>query len=478
VALRQVRRTHSDRTLGDLLTDVYLLLFVLVLYGGGAAVPIRRHLTQPLVGPPGSAALRAWLVLGLLVALVALAWRGLRMVGPLVTTPPAQSWVLSTPVARGGWLRLPYGSLLVVSTVVGAAVGVLAGWAGPGGGALGGLWAAVIGAGIAVTVAAGAVEEQPPAAVTDTGAGPRDGVIGPGRARRRQRRPYGGRGSAAFIGLGLAMVTVVVVVRGAGGSLVNPRVGPGWAWAVLATGLAVFMLRRGAAALARIDRAALAGGAQLAGAAVTAAVMLDPTLLSGILTARRWRQAGTVHSRRLRPGPRWWVLLQADLVRQLRRRADLLAFAALVLAPYATGVFAPAAGGSVRIVAGYLAADRLAGGLRVVARTGPLRRILGGSDRELKLIHLVVPAIGLGLWWVATAPAVRLGPLEFEILLLAGVLAAVYRTATRPPMSYDVDIADSPLGPVPTTLLRRLVRGPDLVAVLVLLELFIGAGFA
>jgi hypothetical protein len=45
-------------------------------------------------------------------------------------------------------------------------------------------------------------------------------------------------------------------------------------------------------------------------------------------------------------------------------------------------------------------------------------------------------------------------------------------------MSYDVDIADSPLGPVPTTLLRRLVRGPDLVAVLVLLELFIGAGFA
>jgi hypothetical protein len=39
-------------------------------------------------------------------------------------------------------------------------------------------------------------------------------------------------------------------------------------------------------------------------------------------------------------------------------------------------------------------------------------------------------------------------------------------------MAYDMDIADSPLGPVPTTLLRRLVRGPDLVAVLVLLELF------
>jgi hypothetical protein len=58
-------------------------------------------------------------------------------------------------------------------------------------------------------------------------------------------------------------------------------------------------------------------------------------------------------------------------------------------------------------------------------------------------------------------------------VLVAGVLGAVYRTATRPPMSYDAGLADTPLGPVPTLLLRRLLRGPDLVAVLVLIDLFV-----
>jgi hypothetical protein len=57
-------------------------------------------------------------------------------------------------------------------------------------------------------------------------------------------------------------------------------------------------------------------------------------------------------------------------------------------------------------------------------------------------------------------------------LLALGVLGAVYRTATRKPMSYDGGIADSPFGPVPVNLLRQTVRGPDVVAVLVLIGLF------
>ena len=138
-------------------------------------------------------------------------------------------------------------------------------------------------------------------------------------------------------------------------------------------------------------------------------------------------------------------------------------------------MFAPAAAGPVRIVAAYLAVDRLAGGLRAVARSAPLRRILGGTDHELKYVHLVVPGVGLVVWWLGTSWAAPAVPSIVEALLLLGLLGAVYRTATRPPMAYDVDIADSPLGPVPTTLLRRLVRGPDLVAVLVLLELFTSA---
>ena len=50
-ALRRNRRAHSDRTLGELLTDVYLLAFLVVLYGGAGAYSLRRHLSQPLPAP-------------------------------------------------------------------------------------------------------------------------------------------------------------------------------------------------------------------------------------------------------------------------------------------------------------------------------------------------------------------------------------------------------------------------------------------
>ena len=163
-------------------------------------------------------------------------------------------------------------------------------------------------------------------------------------------------------------------------------------------------------------------------------------------------------------------------IRQGRRRTDVAAYAALALAPYATGVFAPLAVGPIRIVAAYLAVDRLAGGLRTVARSAALRRALGGSDGELKAVHLIVPSLGLVLWWLATAWCGAASPPVVTLLLVLGLLGAVYRTATRPPMSYEANLADSPMGPIPTTLLRRLIRGPDLVAILVLLDLFTSAG--
>jgi hypothetical protein len=280
--------------------------------------------------------------------------------------------------------------------------------------------------------------------------------------------------AAGLLGAGLALLTAVVVARYQHTALIMPRI-PGLVLAAVALVAAVLLARRTRPALVHLDRASLGGGAQLAEAAVTAAVMLDPSLLSGILTTRRWRLAGTVHSRRLWRGPRWWVLLQADVLRQLRRRADVLAYAALALTPYAVSVFAPVATGPARIVAGFLAVDRLAGGLRAVARTPGLRRMLGGSDRGLRLVHLVVPAVGLVLWWVATSWAGPAPGPTLTVVLTLGLLGAVYRTATRPPMSYDSDISDSPMGPVPTSLVRKVLRGPDVVALLVLVDLLVSS---
>jgi hypothetical protein len=443
-ALRRNRRAHSNRTLGELLTDVYLLAFLVVLYGGAGAYALRRHLSQPLPAPAGTESSRAWLIVALLVATGALAWRGLRLVGPLVTTPAVQAWIISTPIDRRDWLTTPLWWLSVAAGAGGAVVGAVAAWAG-----LTSQFAlaALAGAGGGVVLAALAVRAQ---------ADPRV---------RRRRFDLLLAGAVALVAAAVADATARVRVP-------FPAV-PAVVVALVAAAAAVPAVRVAARALSRLDRTALGGGAEMTGAAMSAAVMLDPALLSGVVAAQRWRRMTRVHSRHWLSGSPAWVLFQADLRRQWRRRADLFIWATLVLVPYAVAVFAPPAVGSARIVAAFLATDRLAGGLRAVARTPALRRLLGGTDSSLQLIHLAVPAIGLGLWWAATVPAGGAPGLPVvSAILIGGVLGAVYRTATRKPMSYDGGIADSPFGPIPANLIRQTVRGPDLVALLVLIGLF------
>jgi len=446
-ALRHNRRAHSDRTLGDLLTDVYLLAFLVVLYGGAGAYSLRRHLSQPLPAPEGTEASRAWLIVALLVALGAVAWRGLRLVGPLVTTPAVQAWIISSPISRRDWLITPLWWLSVIAGAAGAVVGAAAAWAG--------LTpqfalAALAGAGAGVVLAALAVRSQADSRVRTRRFTVADGVLA---------------GTVVLVGAAVADATARVRVP-------FPPV-PAFVAALVGVAAAAVAVRLAIQGLVRLDRTALAGGAQVAGAAMSAAVMLDPALLSGVVAASRWRRMGRVHSGHWLPGPPAWVLIQADLRRQWRRRADLFIWAALILLPYAVAVFAPPAVGSARIIAAFVATDRLAGGLRMVVRTPALRRALGGTDASLHWSHLAVPAIGLAVWWAATLPAggVPAAPVVSALLAL-GVLGAVYRTATRKPMSYDGGIADSPFGPVPVNLLRQTVRGPDVVAVLVLIGLF------
>lgn len=447
--LRQVRRRHSTRSMGELMTDVYLVGFIVILYGGSAVVSLHRHLAQRFAGPIGLESTRAWLMIALLIVVGTLAWRGLRALGPLLTTPAALSWCLSTPIDRASWLRTPMWWVLSVSAVIGAVVGALAGWAGFGAAEL--TWSVPTGAGAGIALAGAAVVAQSRTV--------------PLRSRLRA--------SDAILAAGVALIAVALATRLAGVHTGPPGV-PGPIWLILAVALAAVSIWYAVKAVPRVDRAALTGGAQIGTAAVTAAVMMDPTLLTGLIEARRWSRPGKVHSVRLRSGSRDWVLFQADVVRQLRRRANLFTWAALVLAPYAVAAFAPAAASSTRILAGYFAAERLASGLRLVSRNVALRRVLGGTDSELKRAHLAVPALGLVVWWGLTSWSVTATtPLILLIILVGGLLGAVYRTATRPPMSYDAGLSDTPMGPVPTLLLRRLLRGPDLVAVLVLIDLFL-----
>jgi hypothetical protein len=377
VRLRRARRGHHEKSLGDTLTDVYVLAWFVLMYGFVLVQAARGYL-HPSSGGRAEPAEQYWIGVAVVVAAAGLLWQALRAVGPLLVTPPAQTWFVSTPVDRRGWLLPRLWGLL-------AAVAVVA-------------------------------------------------------------------SHFARVGLSVPAVRVAPVLAVAG--------------LPLAGAATVYAFR----ALPRLDRAVLTGGAQLASAAVAATTWLDPSLLSGVLEVRRWRKVGRVSSRRFRPWGRVGVLVQADLRRQFRRPSVLIMWGVLVLAQYATAVAVPATSGIVRLVLAYVAADRLTGGLRTICRSPGLRRAIGGNETTVKLAHLVVPALGTVLWWLATVPAGAVSSAGLQVVLVAGVVAAVYRAGTRPPMAYGGATIDTPFGLIPVDLLRQIVRGPDVLAVLILIQ--------
>jgi Family of unknown function (DUF6297) len=456
--LRRARSAHRTTTLGERLTDVYLLAMFVAIYGTGLATATRRHVRLPPAGSPATADTRAWLALAGATVLVGLIWHAARSLGPLYVTPPARSWAAGAPVDRRAWLAPSLGWLLVVAAGLGgllAGLAVLVSHAEVAATTVLLVTASVAGAVAlaAATVVAQSPRSRRPAFAATTAAGA--GAIGP-----------------AMVALGVLMAAAVLLLHADDVRLPMPEVPAFW---VAASTVACAVVTVGAAVsrLGRHDMAVLSGGAQLADAVTLAVVLLQPSMFSDIVEVRRWRRVGWVRSRRfVPPYGRVWALLQADLRRQARRPAGPLAWLGLVLVPYAALVVAPGAAAPVRVVAAFLATERLCAGLRAVCRSPSLRRALGGTDRLLRATHLVVPGIALGIWWAMTLPA-RGAPAGTaigwsELILAFGVLLAAYRAASRRPTRYDGPAIDTPFGLIQPDLIRQLVRGLDVLAIVAL----------
>ncbi|MDG4826795.1 DUF6297 family protein [Asanoa sp. WMMD1127] len=439
--LRRARRRHRDHSIGDLLTDLYMIAFLIAIYGWAGVDAVSGFLHRQVAAAPADPGARYWIGIGASVALAGFVWQGLTAVGPLQVGPAVQSWVASTPLSRRALLAPRFAGLALAAAGGAAVLGATAAAIGRSGDYV---WAAVAGLAWGVVFAAGAVTAQ---------------------AGRRLRWP-----ALVLAGAGGLIVLVVVlplVDVAAPGFAVLPAV------AVAGVLPAVALLVLAVRALPRIDRASLSTGARFASAASSAVLLLDPSMLAAVVENERWRAVGRVRSGRFARGPRWWVLLQADVRRIGRNRAAIGWWAVLILAVYAVQVALPAVAASVQVIAAYLAADRFAGGLRGISRSAGLRRALGGSDAGLKLTHLLVPTVVAALWWLATLPAVGAGPLWLPPLLVAGVAATVYRSATRGPMVYGGAVAETPMGAVPVGLIRQVVRGPDLLFVIVAIQLLV-----
>lgn len=448
VRLRHARRRHHPGSLTDALTDIYVGLLFVAMYGWAFLDGIRSYLDSP-AGRQGEPGQVYWITVAAALVLASLAWRGLRTVGPLLVTPAAQAWVVSSPVDRGALLAPRFIGLVVGAVLgtglLGSAVSVAAGATRPSN--LG--WPALAGAAWgAAAVALSVVAQASPSS-------PRWAVLL----------------DRTLAGTGTAIALLVVVGHVAGWVVPAPSMALAPAIAITAVPLAVGVTIWAWRSLGKVDRASLVTGAQFANAAAGAAMLLDPTMLTVLVESRRWRSVGRVRGRPFRRTGRFVLLIQAELRRLTRHTGAVGSWAALLLTMYAVAVALPAAAGTWQVILGFLATCRLTGGLRSVGRSPRLRRTLGGADIVLRLAHLVVPAAGATIWYLASLPLVRPAVSIVDVVLLLGIVAAAYRAGTRPPMEHGGVLVDTPMGMMSIDVVRQVIRGPDLVAVMVIAEM-------
>ncbi|MFI5838302.1 DUF6297 family protein [Catenuloplanes sp. NPDC051500] len=502
--LRGLRRRHHSKSFGDFLTDLYLFALLAALYGWAFLDASRGFLRSPLAGG-GDPAEQRWLVIAAVLTAAGFGWAGLRALGPIFVGPALQTWVASTPIDRRVLLLPRFTGLLAGSTtlvaVLGLALGVLSGAAGSGQGT-GGSSGQGAGDGSGQGIGGGSSQSTGGGIGQGTGGGSGQGagdslwqtahsagvgildlmllgaaigllagagaVAAQGVRRARWAADLPGR---LLLVAGALTAAAVVTLHFADATMARPEVGVPLAVPTLVLIVALVVVVFAVRALRLVDKAVMSTGAQFASSAAAATVMLDPTLIADLLESRRWRAVGSVRSRPFRPGPLWWPLVQAELRRAVRRRGALLGWAALVLVQYAIALAVPGLSGPAHVITAFLAGDRLAGGLRAITRSPGLRRALGGDDTALKIAHLALPAVAAVLFFLVTEPVAGVRQSWLHVVLLLGVVGAVYRSGTRPALVYDGPVVETPFGLIPIDLLRQLWRGWDVVALLIIVDL-------
>jgi hypothetical protein len=429
---RALRRYRADpRPLTARLSDLYGQALSVAVVGGLLVSAANSGLDAvATASPPQAPDLVRWTVLTATLLVLALLCSVAIAVGPVLVSPAARTWLLSSPVDRKRLLTPRFAVLLAGAAVTGGVLGAAIS-----------LPTAALGAPIGVLLTAALVEAQ---------AG-------------RRRTALARRGITVLIAALAAFTAVLATVPELPWPAATPVLPLAGALVVVATAAAWHAHRM----LAVMTRGALSEGAEIAAVTATATTFLDPTLLSGTVALRQARATGAVRSIRF-SGDRRRALLRTELVRHTRHPLAALVFLGLLPVPYLAGhLVAPNVVAVVHLVCLFLVADRFARGLRLVSGSTALRRALGGSDTELRSLHLVLPAAAALLWTLAT-PVVAVPHL---VLSGIGAVAAVYRSATRPPMVYESPLLDTPMGTMPIGLITRLLRGPGLLLVVAVIQL-------
>ena len=466
--LRGLRRRHRRGQWADRAADLYTIALAAAISVGLVVSSVHR---VPVggwrVAHVTGAAVSCLVAAAVLLAGGALTL-ALRAIGPVYAGPAVQGWLLATPGDRGRWLHRRVAGLAAAAAGVGALAGLVATSGGVRvphvGLAASGSVVVLVGATVTAAIAMTLVVRQTADATSPPSvSGRTDGA----RLTGRILLLAGAAAAAAAIAADHAGRDTAGVSSTSAGAVVI-------AVGTVALAVGAYATIQAFRRAGQLDRASLTAGAALAGSALAATMSVDPTFLVGFVEAQRLRRIGRVHRRRIRARGPVSAMLDAEVRRLVRHRTALLTYAAMVGLPYVCAILlTPVPVTLVRVLAGYVAVNALAAGLRTVSRSAALRRSLGRSDGWLRGVHLVAPGVGALIFVVATAWSGRSFVPALDLALAAGLALAVLRSATRAPMVYDTAWLVTPLGVVPVGLITQIIRGPDLAVVVALLFAFV-----
>ncbi len=449
--IRDWRRGRAELKWGEAISDAYVALFCVAMVGamaGNVVINLRQLADDTCAGSCGEVRSAApWLV-ALALALLALGMS--RLLGPVFSPPASNSWVLSSPVDRGGLLR-PGWLRTTVLTAVGAALllvapAVLGGFA----------WHEAV-----VYLVAGSAT-----ALT---------CVGVAALSQVHENPVS-RWLTWLVTLALWAVLGLSATQ----ELARlPEVPPGavLAVAVAMVVVAVLLAWRSAVAVGKVSRRVLGQTEHLSPSLSGALSSVDLGLMYDVLLARRWGRGAHVRSHT--GGPLGWsALVHRDFRRALRTPQPYVLLAGLVLVPYAA---AEADAGRAVVLAttfaGLLGGPALCVGLRVVVRTQGLARMLPFRKQPLLLAHLVVPGVALMVFALATTPTLvgevsGGGAVNLAIACGLSSIAATVRWITGKPPNYAAPMVSTPAGGAPTGIIFSVLRGFDVWAITALPLMF------
>jgi hypothetical protein len=442
---RAARRIHRRPT------DIYVWALALCVLGSIAAKalkPLLRLVTGPgwaLPHAPGRLFVTAAALL--LIGGVALL---LQAAGPVTASSALRFWLLAAPVSRRHLLWRRFLALLAGTAAVACVIaGLVAHVA-----SVAVLPVIAIVALAAVTVTAGSVWGQ----ASDAGERVMHAI---------------GRSLSAIAVLGFGSLATGVGRAEANAALRAPPVVIAVLLAVLGVA-AVACGWRAYLALDQIGVGVLRRGQGLWTAGRAAAASMDVFMLADFLAEQRARATGRVRSARL-GGSLAVALPRSEWVR-LRRRPYLAvrAAAAAIVWWGCRPVLPGPALAALALITGFVLVLPLPGTLKQLASEPGLRAQFANHDRWLGRASAAVCMLGVAVWAAVIIPGLAgKDRVVLAVLITAGITAAVCRAVTRPPLDYSKPPVPTPFGDFPLDLWRQLLRGPLLLATLILVVVLI-----